>query len=558
MLQVEQLNKNIILLVWHQLKANRLQFFNNIVAGLIIVALDFFFVWITKKTIDIATDVSNCFSLTTATFLLVITMVLQLIISAWRSWINAMLSVKATNKMQLDIFKNAISTPWLFRNKYHSGDLVNRIEKDVNIIINFVTDTLPSFFVVAVQFCGAFAFLYLMDKNLSLFIVIIIPFFLILSKLYVKKIRRISRRVRDIDSRLQSQYQESIHNNIIIRTLEGAISVFLSKICFTQDLLVNFVRRRSFFSITSTLVVNFGFACAYLFTFIWGTYHLSKGLITYGTLIAFIQLVAQIQRPARGMIKFVPEIIGLLTSGERLLEIKQISENSASESVLSSTSEASNVYLEKLEIGVKLTNVSFGYDQNKLILDNVSYDFPPRSRTLISAPTGRGKTTLIRLMMGLFRPNCGDISVYNDKFSYKIGSSTLSLFAYVPQGNTLFSGTIRSNLKLAAPNATDEELYHVLKIVKADFIKGLPQGLSTPCGESGTSLSEGQAQRICIARTLLKNAPVLLLDEATSALDEETEATLLNNINVSYPNTTIICISHRQKAREFCTAIFKL
>ena len=200
MLLVEQLNKNIILLVWHQLKANRLQFFNNIVAGLIIVALDFFFVWITKKTIDIATDVSNCFSLTTATFLLVITMVLQLIVSAWRSWINAMLSVKATNKMQLDIFKNAISTPWLFRNKYHSGDLVNRIEKDVNIIINFVTDTLPSFFVVAVQFCGAFAFLYLMDKNLSLFIVIIIPFFLILSKLYVKKIRRISRRVRKVST----------------------------------------------------------------------------------------------------------------------------------------------------------------------------------------------------------------------------------------------------------------------------------------------------------------------------------------------------------------------
>jgi ATP-binding cassette, subfamily B, bacterial len=553
---LKQLNRDILTLVWRGLKDNRFQSANNLVAGLVIVALEFLFVWTTKQTIDIATGASDRFSLRNAIILLVITMVLQLAVAAWRTWVNTMLSAKATNKMQLDVFKHALSASWLPLRKYHSGDLINRIEKDVNTIVSFVTDTLPSFFVVAVQFCGAFIFLYLMDKKLSLFVLIVIPFFLVLSKLYVRKIRKISRRIRTVDSRLQSQYQEGLRHNIVLKTLEGAMRTALGKVVFTQDLLVNLIRRRAVFSITSNLVVNTGFVTAYLFTFIWGTYHLSTGVITYGTLIAFIQLVAQIQRPARGMIRFVPELINLLTSGERLLEIKNIEGEDAC--VENKETLAVQKRLQCSPVGIRLTNVSFGYDDRKPIIDNLCYDFLPGSRTVISAPTGRGKTTLIRLMLALFKPTKGEISVYSGKFSHIADLTTRPLFAYVPQGNTLFNGTIRANLKLAAPDATDEEIFRVLDIAKADFVRKMPQGLSSQCGEGGTSLSEGQAQRLCIARTLLKGASVLLLDEATSALDVDTEAAVLNNITTNFPETTIICISHRPKALEYCTAELRL
>ena len=554
---LKQLNRDILALVWQGLKANRFQSANNLIAGLAIVALEFLFVWATKLTIDIATGASKLFPLRDAIILLVITMILQLAVTAWRTWVNTMLSVRATNKMQLDVFGHAISASWLLLHKYHSGDVVNRIEKDVNAIVSFVTDTLPSFFVVAAQFCGAFIFLYLMDRKLSLFILIVIPFFLVLGKLYIRRIRKISRRIRDVDSRLQSQYQEGVHNNIVLKTLEGAMCTVLDKVVFTQDLLVNLVRRRAYFSITSNLVVNTGFMTAYLFTFIWGTYHLSVGMITYGTLIAFIQLVAQIQRPARGMIRFVPELISLLTSGERLLEIKKIGGENANVRDKATVS-VCKPFPDDGKIGINVSGVTFGYDKNKPVIYNLSHDFKPGSRTVISAPTGRGKTTLIRLMLALFSPEKGDIRIYNRNFSHVADPSTRPLFAYVPQGNTLFSGTIRANLKLAAPDATDEELLRVLTIAKADFVEKMPQGLSSQCGEGGMSLSEGQAQRLCIARTLLKNAPVLLLDEATSALDIETEAALLHNITTNFPDTTIICISHRPKAREYFTEELRL
>lgn len=555
---IKQLNKDIIKLVWEELKTNRLQVVNNFIAGLVVVALDFVFVWLTKQVIDIATGTSKLMTFNHAVILLVSTMVFQLVVTAWRSWINAMLNVKATNKMQLSVFRHAISMPWLHLQKYHSGDLVNRIEKDVNTIVGFVTDTLPSFVVVVAQFCGAFTFLYLMDKKLSFFVVIIIPFFLVLGKFYVNKMRKITRRIRSVDSRLQSQYQEGLVNNIIIKTLHNSFNVTVDRVVSIQNLITNLVRRRAVFSISSNMIVNIGFLTAYLFTFIWGTWHLSLGIITYGTLIAFVQLVAQIQRPARSLVKFVPELINLLTSGERLLEIRKIDNESDSRLTIDSSETSKIQELSASSIGIRLNNISFSYNDTKPILTNLKYDFAPGSRTLITAPTGRGKTTLIRLMLSLFAPQSGTIELYNKHTSCNIGFKTRKLFAYVPQGNTLFSGTIRSNLKVGAPNATDEELRRVLAIAKADFVNELPLGLSSQCGEKGVTLSEGQAQRLCIARTLLQNAPILLLDEATSALDIDTESQLLQNIDNACPDTTIIFISHRPKAREYSTGELQL
>lgn len=549
MTKKKYLNKEIVKLIWSELKNNHLQVLCNTIVGIIIISLDFLFVWLTKQTIDIATGTSKIFSLKEAFALLIATLLLQICFMAAKSWINTMLNTKATNKMQLNVFRHALSIQWLSLCSFHSGDIINRIEKDVSVIVNTVTESLPSLVVVCLQFCGAFVFLYLMDRHLALFVVIIIPFFLVLGKIYVKKMRTISRKIREIDSNLQSQYQEGICNAIVLKTIHNAIKVVVCNTKMTQETLLKFVQNKACFSIASSTFVNIGFVTAYLFAFIWGTYHLSLGIITYGTLIAFVQLVGQIQRPARGLVKFIPDIINALTSGERLLEIRKLNKEET---------EKEPKTLMKGPIGLKLYHVFFDYNKSKSVLTDINYNFLPASRTLITAPTGRGKTTLIRLMLALFNPKQGCISIYNTLEEQIVSIDSRRYFAYVPQGNTLINGTIRNNLKLSAPNASDDELFKVLKIAKADFVNDIPQGLSSKCGENGVTLSEGQAQRLCIARALLLNAPILLLDEATSALDEKTESEVLENIVSSYPQTTIIIISHRPKAKEFCTSELKL
>ena len=563
--------KQIGKLVWQELKANKLQATNNTVAGLLIVGLEFLFVWLTKQTIDIATGTSDIFSFRTAIILLVVTLIVQLLLGAYRSWVNAMLSVKASNKMQMDIFRHALVTPWAALRNFHSGDIINRIEKDVNVIVTLVTDTLPSFIIVCAQFIGAFIFLYIMDRTLALFVIIIIPFFLVIGKLYIKTMRRISRQIRQTDSHLQAQYQEGITNRVVIKTIHGATQEIIKRTFKTQNKMVRLVHNRARYSVTSNLIMNFGFTAAYLFTFIWGTYHLAIGLITYGALIAFVQLVAQIQRPARSLVKFIPDLISALTSGERILEIKEIKgtksgiaqEARSTDSGSGSGPEAEGVS----QLSISLRNVTFSYrPDGRKILENFSYDFPAGSRTAIMGPTGQGKTTLIRLILGLIEPQEGTVTIYGrtNPIAPPLArgeaerTEERSVFAYVPQGNTLFSGTIRDNLLLASPKATDEQLLEALRMAKADFVFRLKEGLSSQCGEHGVSLSEGQAQRLCIARALLVDAPVLLLDEATSALDNDTEAAVLHNICTTLTDRTIICVSHRERALDYCDRVLRM
>ena len=563
--------KQIGKLVWQELKANKLQATNNTVAGLLIVGLEFLFVWLTKQTIDIATGTSDIFSFRTAIILLVVTLIVQLLLGAYRSWVNAMLSVKASNKMQMDIFRHALVTPWAALRNFHSGDIINRIEKDVNVIVTLVTDTLPSFIIVCAQFIGAFIFLYIMDRTLALFVIIIIPFFLVIGKLYIKTMRRISRQIRQTDSHLQAQYQEGITNRVVIKTIHGATQEIIKRTFKTQNKMVRLVHNRARYSVTSNLIMNFGFTAAYLFTFIWGTYHLAIGLITYGALIAFVQLVAQIQRPARSLVKFIPDLISALTSGERILEIKERKgTNSGIAQEARGTDSGSGSGLGAggvSQLSISLRNVTFSYrPDGRKILENFSYDFPAGSRTAIMGPTGQGKTTLIRLILGLIEPQEGTVTIYGrtNPIAPPLakgeaeGTEEKSVFAYVPQGNTLFSGTIRDNLLLASPQATDEQLLEALRMAKADFVFRLKEGLSSQCGEHGVSLSEGQAQRLCIARALLVDAPVLLLDEATSALDNDTEAAVLHNICTTLTDRTIICVSHRERALDYCDRVLRM
>lgn len=534
---------------WHTAKPYRLQATLNAVIGVISVASDFAFIAATKLAIDIATG-RDAHSLTMAAVCLAAIIILQLGIGFARRWIGALLGVKAQNRMQHTLFSRLLQSEWNGLEQRHSGDIMNRLERDVSEVTTVITETAPSTLSVLVRLTGAFLYLHTMDARLAYLILCIVPFFGLLSRLYVRRMRAITREVRDTDSRIQSILTESIQHRMVLKTLERT-GTMAERLADSQHQLRAQVRQRTLFSSFSALLLNAGFAGGYLVTFLWGAHSLQHGLITYGMMLAFIQLVGQIQGPFREITRFVPLIVSSFTAGERLMELEE-----------SPLEEEGNPIRFEQAVGIRLCNVSYAYDsQKRTILSHLSYDFPPGTTTAILGETGAGKTTLIRLILALIRPQEGRVSLYSHRpiREEEISPLTRCNMVYVPQGNTLFSGTIRDNLRLGNPQATDEEMKQALQIACADFVLQRPEGLDTLCGELGTGMSEGQAQRISIARALLRKGNILLLDEATSALDMDTEQRLLGNLRaMQHGQQTVIFITHRPAIVEHCDQVLRL
>ncbi len=526
----------LIAWLWNILKENRLQATLNTLIGCIAVALDFAFIATTKYTIDIATHTTNG-SLTLAATILIGILLLQLSMSYASRWIKALLGVKAQNHMQRTWLHRLMNTGRAENgHERHSGDILNRLERDVRDVVGVVTDTLPASCSTLIRLLGAFLFLYAMDARLACLCIIIIPLFLGLSKIYMRRMRKLTREVRASDSHIQSIMQESVQHRTVIQTL-GGDTVMEERLNAAHKLLYSQTKTRTTFSSTSAALMTAGFMTCYLTAFLWGANRLMEGTITYGMMIAFIQLVGQIQAPFRDMTRFIPIIVGAFTAAERLMEL----EETPLENRIEHTKDKKGIW------GVKFTDVTCRYTPTtRAILQDFSADFPPGSHTAIVGETGVGKTTVIRLMLALLQPEKGRVDIYNRKGECeKIEAGTRCRFTYVPQGNTLLSGTIRENLTLGNANATPEEMEKALRDACADFVFTLPEGLETPCGEHGKHLSEGQAQRIAIARALLHPGGILLLDEATSALDSETEAKLWKNITKRWEGHTLICVTHR-------------
>lgn len=534
--------------LWHTWRGYRLQAILNSVIGLVLVLSDLAFVWCTKFAVDIATRCDTSHSLSFALVLLGSVITLQIVLGVASRWIRATLGVKAQNKMQKHIFRHLLDSKWKDMKKFHSGNILNRIERDVTDIVSFLTESIPSFINTIVQFLGAFTFLFLMDGQLAFIVLLVIPFFLISSRLYVKKMRRLTHKVRDTESRIQAILQESIQHTLVIKTLERTQTT-LSKLSARQQQLQDEVVKKTVYSTVTSTLMNVGFAAGYLVTFTWGTTGLYRGAITYGALIAFVQLVAQIQSPVKQLTRYVSVFIGAFTATERVMELQAVP-------------------LEErhgdLPVGrgasISLKDVTFSYTPtSRRIFDHFDFSFPSGSITAILGETGSGKTTLIRLLLALITPQDGHITLTDDEgHNFEASPDARCNFSYVPQGNTLLSGTVRSNLLMSKPDATEDELFEVLELAGADFLKTMPEGLDTPCGELGDGLSEGQAQRVAIARALLKPSPFLLLDEATSALDAETERRVLQNIIQRYPGRTMIFVTHRPEILKYCSQTFTL
>lgn len=292
--------------------------------------------------------------------------------------------------------------------------------------------------------------------------------------------------------------------------------------------------------------MNFGFAMGYFLTFAWGACRLADGSITYGAMLAFVQLVGQIQSPVRSLSQFVPAFITAFTAADRLTELERIPLDDTA------PHHAPQPAAEEKAPGIRFEKVTFSYTKvSRKIFQGFTYDLPPQSVTAVMGETGTGKTTLVRLMLGLITPTEGKVEFY--------GTDTNSVPAYVPQGNSLFSGTVKSNLLMACPQATDEELKKALWCAAADtFVMKRPLGLNTACGEAGDGFSEGQAQRIAIARCLLMPSSVKIFDEATSSLDPETESIVLERIAQTYRHHTLVFITHRPEVLKYASQVLRL
>ena len=557
--------------LWKVWKGNRLQATLNACIGLTGVGFSLTMVWAMKRAIDTATGAREG-SIYSAVAVMAVITLCEFAVGISRVWVKNILGVRARNRMQQLTLARLLRSEWRGREAMHSGDVINRLETDVNKVVNFLTETLPSTLSTIALFIGAFVYLAQMDGWLAVVTVSILPVFIILSRFYVAKMRQLSRKVRESDSFIQSLLTDTMHQRMLIKTME-ADGQMLDRLEDSQSELRSRVKKRTAFSVVSHLFLNTGFSLGYFVAFLWGLVRLHDGTITFGAMTAFLQLVYRIQGPARDLTRLAPAFVSVFTSAERLMELEEIPEEQQGENVLM-----------EAPCGVRFTDVSYRYTPTQRpTVVHANYDFTPGSCTAILGETGAGKTTLIRLLLALIRPQEGEITIYSGKlrvesgeFATAIGESCGAVansplstlhsplsplhrcnFVYVPQGNTLLSGTLRDNLKIGAPDATDEQMYEALRLACADFVSELPDGLDTQFAEQGGGLSEGQAQRIAIARALLRPGSIILLDEATSALDTETERQLLDNI-LRDQRKTVIFVTHRQAVVDYCDRVIKI
>lgn len=537
--------KVIMKWLWRAWRGNQLQAVLNASLGLLGVVVSLAQVWAVQHAIDVASHTVEGSIYWAVAYMGMLTLA-NFAISISSIWVRNILGIRAQNRMQQRMLDRILRSEWHGKEKLHSGDVINRLEGDVGNVVSFLTETLPGALSTLAMFLGAFFYLFSMDKWLAIIIIAMLPLFIAVSKVYVQQMRHFTRQVRDSDSKVQSVLQETVQNRMLIKTLESD-TMMVDRLENTQSELRQNVVKRTMFSVFSNLILNFGFALGYLVAFLWSALRMSAGTLTFGGMTAFLQLVNRIQGPARGLTKLVPAFVSVFTAAERLMELE---ENPLEE-------QGDPIELEG-PCGIRLDHISYEYETTEgKVINDLSFDFYPGSCTAILGETGAGKTTLVRMILALLRPQSGQVSIYNQKVEKSISPRMRCNFVYVPQGNTLMSGTIRENLRLGKLNATDEEMKEVLMQACAGFVFDLPQGLDTSCAESGGGLSEGQAQRIAIARALLRNRCIMLFDEATSALDPDTERQLLQNI-LQKRDKTIIFITHRPAVVDYCDQTLKI
>ena len=506
----------------------------SVLIGLVRVAASLSFVWVCKRLVDIATGVSDA-PLGLHISLLLGIMLVQLLCAvgaaAWESYNTT----RTLNELRAGTFSTVLKSLWTGRERFRSGDAVNRLEEDVRVVTDILCVRIPDSVITVVQLVAASIYLLLMAPNL-LWVLLVLMFAAVVgSRMFFRKLRELTARIRKQESEVQQLMQENLQKRLVVLTLIGTERVLERLGWLQRDVLGQTVVRLRYNAVARAFM-HLGFMGGYAAAFLWGVLGIRDGVVTYGMMTAFLQLVGQVQRPIAELARQIPAFIHATTSVERLMELRALEQEPDEVPVRLSGAP-----------GVRLTDVGFAFPERKeTVLEHFSCDFTPGTTSVVMGPTGAGKSTLSRLVLGLLRPDAGRVEIYGPEGTFPAGPAVRGNFLYVPQGNSLLSGTIRENLLLARADASEAQLQEALHTAVADFVYDLPDGLETLCGEEGTGLSEGQCQRIAIARALLREGGILILDEATSALDAETEELLLERLSSRYQGTrTLIFISHR-------------
>lgn len=503
---------------------------------------------VSKEVVDIATGANNEPFFEKILFLALL-IIAELVIQTVYSRLNIKISGKMEIGFKTSVFKSLMNKDLSEIYKFHSGELLNRLTADVNVVVTGFINIVPNLVNLITRLIGAFWVLFFLDSSFALIYLVFGPLFFIITRIYSKKMKSLHKKVQESDGKVKSYMQEALQNILVIKAFknESPISDETSKL---QKINYDYKLKRNLISIFANILMYVAFTFGYYFALGWGAYKLSLGLITVGTLTAMLQLVSQVQNPIRGLSNVVPQYYSMIASAERLMEL----ENLKNDMVADSGIECDLLYknLDK----IVFTDVTFHYDERNRIIENFNYEIKKEEFIAIKGISGIGKSTLLKLLLGVIVAQSGKIElVLKDGKTVPIDNSTRGLFAYVPQGNMILSGTIKDNIRFFKEDITDEDIKNACTLSGMDtFLTTLPDGLDTVIGEKGIGLSEGQVQRIAIARALISGSPVLLLDESTSALDSDTEKDVLTNIKNLHEKTCII-VSHKQAAFDICDKI---
>ncbi len=495
------------------------------------------FAFASKNVIDVATGASNN-TLTRTIIPLCLLIGVYIVIHIVYSVVDVKLSCTITNRLSNNLYKKILSRKFAQICDFHSGDLVNRLNGDVAVVTAGIMGIVPTLVSLLARVVFSFGALYVLDSNFALLCIVILPFVTIAGRIYGKRMKGLHKKCRAASGNVLSYMQEGIQNLLIIKTFvkEAAAAKKLSHL---QDISMRLNVKAGIISMIANLlffaVMTFGYYCA----LVWCAYKISIGIMTVGTLTAVLQLFDQLQTPFGEFSTLIPQYYKTMASVERIQQIENITVDDSKEQQICKTF-----------LSLYINDISFSYDNN-CVLKNANAALPFGKMTVVGGESGTGKSTLIKLVMGVLDAEGGNIYFKTQNgLQLNCGANTRANFAYVPQGNMILSGTVKSNISFYNDSITDEQIIQSAKDACIyDYIMSLPDGFDTQLGEGGLGLSEGQVQRLAIARALASGAPVLILDEATSALDEQTEYAVLSNIK-NYKNITSIVISHRKCAFE--------
>ena len=554
--------------LWRGTKGFRVNIITRILAGTARVACGLLMIWLSKRFIDETIRTGSQDDIVRMIAFLVLTVVGTIVLRLLYYYMTASATVKMTNALRLFYFGTLFKRPLFDGHELHSGDVSSRLSKDIETVSTSVIDTLPQMAVTGIQLVGAFLLMRWFDARLAWALLLLTPVMVVVGKLISRKLRKMTLDIREGESRIQMQVQEGVEYNAVLRSLESE-SWVTERLGLKQNKLESDVLRRTRFTTVARFAIGSAFGLGYLLAFVWGGLGLRDGTITFGVMTSFLQLVGQIQHPILTLLGMVPQLVHSTASIDRLDELVKKAVDDAGECVGEMRGEKRGKLLsgKPLELhselrgrlGLRLENVCFGYAGGDCeVVRKFSHDFMPGSKAAIMGETGKGKTTLFRLLLGFVKPDSGRMVIYSNGSVVDVSEETRSNFVYVPQGNTLMNGSVRYNLQLAKPDATDDEMRRVLHIACAEFVETLPEGLDTEIGERGHGISEGQAQRIAIARGLLRPGNILLFDEISSSLDEATEAELYRRLFEAFPDKTMIFVTHRTAVCEMCDETVRL